>query len=325
MTHASGVPGHGERPIDVVVIGSFMKDFITLAPRRPREGETIRGTGFVEALGGKGLNQAVAAARAGARVAMVGRVGADRHGREFLALLRAEDIDAAQVSIDQRLGTGVGLPIVQPDGANSIIIVPRANDGVDIGHVRRAADLLESSRVLLVQLELPVAATIEALAIASSRGTQTVLNPAPSIASVESLVGLADIVVPNEIEAEQLTGIDCAGDGAFAAARQLARTVARRAGIITLGERGAVVGERTGPHEVDVTLVPGHHVPVVDTIGAGDAFCGALGSRLAAGDDLLSAVTFANAAGALATLATGAVPALPSAESVERFLDQVRA
>lgn len=137
----------GERRYDVCVLGSFMKDLVTRAPRRPERGETLHGTDFDEYLGGKGVNQSVAASRAGARTAMVGRLGKDQYGEEFLALLDTEGIDATGVRRDPHLGTGVGLPVVEPDGANSIIIVPRANDAVGPEDVRQAAATIGAARV----------------------------------------------------------------------------------------------------------------------------------------------------------------------------------
>jgi ribokinase len=318
------MPGaHAVNPdrVDVTVIGSFMKDLVVQAPRRPDPGETVRGTGFAEFLGGKGVNQAVAAARMGASVAMVGRVGQDRYGREFLDLLRAEGIDAAYVRVDPVRGTGIGLPVVQPDGANSIIIVPLANDAVSAADVGFAADRIRRSRVLALQLELPLATAVAALEVASAAGVTTVLNPAPYSVPPDTLAGLADIVVPNEIEAQQLTGRSCDGDGAIAVARQLTRDVARRAGVVTLGERGAVVGTRTATGSIEVTWIEPHPIVPIDTVGAGDAFCGALSAELATGRDLIDAVRTANAAGALATTAPGAVAAIPTALRVRRMLD----
>ena len=301
--------------MDVTVLGSFMKDLVAQAPRRPVPGETLRGTGFAEFLGGKGVNQAVAAARMGARVAMIGRVGADRYGQEFLDLLAAEGIDATHVHRDETRGTGVGLPVVQADGTNSIIIVPRANDAVGVADVTAAVQRIARSRVIALQLELPVETAVAALRAAAEERVTTVLNPAPCAVTPDLLAGLVDILVPNEIEAQQLTGLSCEGDGALAVARHLAVDIARRASVVTLGDRGAVVCARTGTG-VESVWVPPHRVPVVDTVGAGDAFCGALSAGLAAGHDIVAAVHTANAAGALAVTTRGAVAAIPTARQV---------
>jgi ribokinase len=164
---------------------------------------------------------------------------------------------------------------------------------------------------------------VAALEIASAAGVTTLLNPAPSTATPDALAGLADIVVPNEVEAQQLTGHSCDGDGAIAVARQLARDVARRASVVTLGERGAVVAARTATGSIEVTWIEPHPIVAVDTVGAGDAFCGALSAELATGRDLVDAVRTANAAGALAATAPGAVAAIPTALRVRRMLDAV--
>ena len=294
------------RSFDVAVIGSFMKDLVVRAPRRPARGETLHGTAFDEFLGGKGVNQAVAAARAGARTTMIGRVGKDAYGDEFLEALAAEGIDASQVRRDPQLGTGVGLPVVEPDGANSIIIVPRANQAVGPDDVAQAAETIAAASVLSVQLELSLESAYAAGKLARERGVCAILNPAPCDRAPHQLRGLFDIVVPNEVEAEQLTGMSCQGPAATEVARRIATEWARRGAVLTLGDRGAVVVE--GSH---VEWIAPHQVDVVDTVGAGDAFCGALAARIAAGDPLPVAARYANAAGALATTVAGAVPAMP--------------
>lgn len=319
---------------DVCVLGSFMKDLVAQAPRRPRTGETIRGGAFDEYLGGKGFNQAVAAARAGARTAMIGRVGDDRHGAEFLAMLAEEGVDAAFVQRDAGRGTGVGLPVVEPDGSNSIIIVPRANDAVTADDVLAAAEAIQRSRVLLVQLEVPLPAVLAALHLARSAGVVTVLNPAPSAPLPDDIGLLVDVVVPNEVEAESLTGLPCHGDAVLGTAPKLRRQLARRGAVITLGGRGVVVVDRGDPDRgvpaeaVDeftgwrTSVLNPLAVDTVDTVGAGDAFCGALAARLAAGDELLAAAEYANAAGALATTRRGTAPAMPHRSEIDALLDR---
>ncbi|NUT33889.1 MAG: ribokinase [Hamadaea sp.] len=311
-----------------------MKDLVAQAPRRPRTGETIRGGAFDEYLGGKGFNQAVAAARAGARTAMIGRVGDDRHGAEFLGMLADEGVDAAFVQRDTVSGTGVGLPVVEPDGSNSIIIVPRANDAVTDDDVLAAAMTIQRSRVLLVQLEVPQPAVLAALHLARSAGVLTILNPAPSAPLPEDIGLLVDVVVPNEVEAESLTGLPCHGDAVLGTAPKLRRRLARRGAVITLGGRGVVVVDRGDADRgvpadaVDefsgwrTNVLNPLAVDTVDTVGAGDAFCGALAARLAAGDDLLRAAEYANAAGALATTRRGTAPAMPHRAEIEALLNR---
>ncbi|WP_020523790.1 ribokinase [Catelliglobosispora koreensis] len=298
---------------DVCVLGSFMKDLVAQAPRRPQPGETLRGSGFREFLGGKGVNQAVAAARAGARTAMIGRLGTDRHGDEFAEMLAAEKIDTSQVQRDPTAGTGVGLPVVEPGGGNSIIIVPRANDAVSPADIDAAATLISSSKVLLVQLELPFETVLAALHTARSHGVTTILNPAPYLPLPADIAEFVDVIIPNEVEAEQLTGLRCDDDKAEQIARLLADSLARQAAVVTLGSRGAVLASGGA-----TSFIAPYAVEAVDSTGAGDAFCGALAARLAAGDSLWQAATFASAAGALATTKHGAVPAMPYAHEIRR-------
>jgi ribokinase len=299
------------KPFDVCVVGSFMKDLVARAPRRPRTGETLRGDGFEEFLGGKGLNQAVAAARSGARTAMVGRLGADRYGDEFAELLAAEGIDARCVLRHSVIGTGVGLPVVEPDGSNSIIIVPRANDTLTVDDIE-AAEVIRQCRVLVVQLELPVQTAAAAMRIAREAGAITMLNPAPSMLLPSSFQGAVDVLVANEVEAEQLTGLTVGDDSRLGVARKLYEDYSSTGAVLTLGAQGAVVATAGG-----VQWLAPHRVQVVDTVGAGDAFCGALAAKLARGSSLAEAVGFANAAGALATTTPGAAPAMPRLDQIE--------
>jgi ribokinase len=299
-------------PADVVVVGSFMMDLVVSAPRRPAPGETVVGTGFERFLGGKGCNQAVAAARAGASVAMVGRVGDDDYGREFCELLLAEGVDTTHVVVDVENGTGVATPLVEPSGENSIVIVPRANAGVGRADIDAARSALGWAKVVLLQLELPLASAVAAAGWAKEQGALVVLNPAPAVGDLSDLAGLVDVLVPNEGEAAALTGIE---DDPLAAAKVL-REQLGGAVVVTLGEQGSLVLPADGAHE----LVPSYPVEAVDTVGAGDAYCGALGARLAAGDDLLTAARWASAAGALAVTEPGAEPSLPTAADVEALL-----
>ena len=192
----------------VCVLGSFMMDLALRAPRRPVAGETVVGTGFAMFLGGKGFNQAVAASRAGARTAMIGRLGVDEFGCRFRERLRAESIDCTHVVVDDETGTGIGVPLVEESGENSIVIVPRANERMTPSDVERSARLITAAGVLLLQLELPVDTAIAAARIAKRSGALVVLNPAPAprIGVIDEFRGLVDVLVPNEVEARMLCG-----------------------------------------------------------------------------------------------------------------------
>ncbi|TDO44954.1 ribokinase [Kribbella sp. VKM Ac-2527] len=303
---------------DVCVLGSFMKDLVASAERRPLPGETLHGTGFAEFLGGKGVNQAIAAARMGARTAIVGTIGDDRYGEEFLELLKTDGVDTGWVVRHPELGTGVGLPLVLPDGSNSIIIVSRANAAITPDDIEAAGEVLTGSRVLSVQLELPVEASRAALRLASTAGVTTVLTPAPVGPVDPSLAEFVDILVPNEVEAAALTGLDCDDSQVAVIARKLADEWDLRGCVVTLGSRGAFVLDRSAELEV---RVPAYKVATVDTVGAGDAFCGSLAASLAEGAGLADAVRLANAAGALSTTVDGAAASAPDRAAALALLD----
>jgi ribokinase len=299
---------------DLVVVGSFMMDLVIRAPRRPAAGETLVGHGLDQFFGGKGCNQAVAAARTGASVAMVGRLGADDYGRQFCGLLEREGIDAAHVGMDPDEGTGIGAPLVEDSGDNSIVIIPRANHRVSVADIEAAAATLAAAQVVLLQLELPIEVAAAAARCAHAGGATVVLNPAPAV-TLDQLVpfeGQVDLLVPNEGEAALLTGID--GDP-LAAAQALQSRFGTPV-IVTLGERGSLVLLADGTHEE----LAAHPVDAIDTVGAGDAYCGTLGARLAAGDDLAAAARYAGAAGSISVTRPGAEPSLPTAAEVEALL-----
>ena len=294
---------------DVCVVGSFMMDLVAYAPRRPEPGETLIGTGFSSAPGGKGFNQAVAAARAGARTAMVGCVGDDEMGAQFRTMLGAEGIDATAVTVRPDAGTGVGLPLVEPSGQNSIVVVPRANHVVDTAQIVDAAPVITGAKVLVMQLEAAVAAA----RIAHERGVTVILNPAPVCPLPAELLEHVDVLVPNEGELAALSGEPGADPVTSAAALR------DRWGldvVVTLGERGALVLTRDGV----ARRVPARAVTAVDTVGAGDVFCGYLAAGLAQGLDLATAADAANAAAAISVTRTGSAASAPTADEVRALV-----
>lgn len=293
----------------VAVLGSFMADLVVRAPRRPEPGETLVGHSLDTYLGGKGFNQAVAAARAGASTSMLGRLGDDEHGAAFLATLGRDGIDATHVVVDPAVGTGIGLPLVEDSGENSIVIIPRANLRVTPTDVAAAAGAIAAADVLLLQLELPVDASLAAARIAREAGATVVLNPAPATTTIAAFAGLVDVLVPNRVEAAGLTGAT-GTDAAEALRRELGCEV-----VLTMGADGVVVLAGGGTEHLAA-----HRVDAVDTVGAGDAFCGVLGARLAAGDDLATAAVRANAAAALSVTRAGAEPSIPTAAAVDELL-----
>lgn len=301
---------------DVCVVGSFMMDLVVRAPRRPTSGETLFGHSFEQFRGGKGFNQAVAAARAGARTAMVGRLGDDAWGGDFRAALGREGIDATNVGTDAHVGTGVATPLVEDDGSNSIVVVPRANLEITPQHLA-SVDLLATSSVVLMQLELPVTTVVAAARAAHAAGATVILNPAPAVCDLSAFRGLVDILVPNQAEATLLTGIDCESDiSRVGEAADALRTMTGAAAVvITLGAAGVLVVDDAGHQHL-----PSHVVSCIDTVGAGDAFCGAMAAALAARAPLIDAVRRGVAAGALAVTRAGAEPSMPTSAEVDALL-----
>ena len=286
---------------DVVVVGSLNLDLVARTPRIPNPGETVQGTDYAELPGGKGLNQAVAAARAGARVAMVGAVGDDAAGATLRHVARRDHVDDRWITTVPGVPTGRALIAVDDAAENSIVVVPGAN-----GHVELTE--LPTARVVLAQLEIDPKVVVAAFGVAREHGATTVLNPAPAERVPAELLALADVVIPNQHELDVL-----GGRAALAAAG--VRTL-----VVTLGANGADLLDGADPaaepHHVDPFPV----VPV-DTTGAGDAFGGGLAARLAAGDTLTDALVFAAANGALATTRAGAVPSLPLASETRALID----
>ena len=279
---------------DVVVIGSLNLDLVGRVGRLPAPGETVLGRDYQEFPGGKGLNQAVAAARAGASVAMVGCVGDDDAGRALRRVLDEERIDHSSVTT-MPVATGRALILVDDRGENSIAVVPGANRGVS------PPTSIPAARVALAQLEVPIDVVTRSFELAHDRGATTILNPAPADALPGSLLAHVDVVTPNEHEHRVL-----------GAATESVDTV-----VVTRGPDGLEVW-RGGVAEAH----PAFPVEPIDTTGAGDAFNGALAARLAAGDHVDAALRFAAAAGALTVTRPGAVPSIPSGAEVERLLAQ---
>ncbi|AFV90783.1 Ribokinase [Acidipropionibacterium acidipropionici ATCC 4875] len=297
------------------VVGSFMMDLIAYAERQPRPGETLIGYDFVQAPGGKGFNQALAAARAGAPTSMLGRLGTDSFGDEFLAALGAEGIDCSGVIRDEKTGTGVGHPTVARDGQNAIVVVPRSNSSLTPDDIREHRCAITSAGVMLLQLELPMPAVLEAARIAHEAGTLVILNPAPFSPLPDELLDLCDVIVPNEVELAQWAGRRPADDGQVA---ELAQNLADDHGltvIVTIGDRGSLICAPMSP----ITRVGAHHVTAVDTVGAGDTFCGHLAALLSMGSALPRAIGRASAAAAITVTRRGG-NASPTTAETDDFL-----
>ncbi len=298
---------------EVVCIASWNVDLVAQVSGPLARGQTLLASHFERLPGGKGSNAAIAAARLGARVGLVARVGGDDFGQMGLDLWAREGMDVRYVQRAQGQANGTALILVYPDGDNSIAIYPGAGSGLDVQQVEQARDMIGGARLVMASCEVPLSATLAAFTWARAQGVITLLNPAPAMALPEALWPLIDVLTPNEGELHQLAGLP----GMDQAAQSL---LARGVGavVLTLGARGCRL-YRTGHEPV---AVAGHAVEVVDTIGAGDTFTGALAAGLARRSGWPQALASANAAAALSTQGRGAVAAMPSLAQVQRWLDQ---
>jgi ribokinase len=301
----------------IVVVGSSNTDMIIRVPRIPKPGETLLGGEFLTAAGGKGANQAVAAARAGGRVAFVARVGRDSLGDQALDGYRHAAIDVRHVYRDGAAPSGVALIFVAHTGENSIAVAGGANSKLSAADVGKAAGVIGSAAILVMQLETPLAAVRRAAAIASRAKVPVILNPAPACELPDALLKLISIMTPNETEAETLTGIRVDSDAAAAEACAALRARGVGAVVLTLGARGAFVDDGRTQR-----IVRGMRVKAVDSTAAGDVFNGALAVALGEGRTLLDAVQFANAAAALSVTKLGAQPSAPTRAAITAFLSK---
>jgi ribokinase len=307
---------------DVVVVGSFMTDLVARVPHWPRPGESVFATEFGIFRGGKGCNQAIAAARCGARVAMLGRLGADAYGDDFLTALAEEGIADAGIVRDAEEGTGLALPILDPSGENMIVVAPRANMRLRSEDVAATAGTLHGARVLLLQMEVPAEASLAAARIVRAGGGTVIWNVAPAVPPPAEAFALSDAIVVNEAEAAALCDIETHDLAGCAAAASAITARGCRTAIVTLGAAGVLYTSVLSASNGSVRYLPGHPVPVVDTTGAGDAFCGALAAALARDQPLEVAIATGNAAGALAVGRIGAAPSLPRAAAIAALLRQ---
>ena len=308
----------------VAVVGSYNVGLTMQVPAFPTPGETVVGREFAEGPGGKGSNQAIAAARLGAKSRFVGRVGADRYGDDAVALWADEGVDADAVSRDDSAHTGVGFVIVDEDGENEITVAPGANDRLSATDVREAADAIETADCLLVQLEIGEAPVRAAVETAAEAGTTVVCNPAPARELPPDVLARVDYLTPNEHEARTLAGVDDGGDRTDGATTSSDEAVARElldlgvdAVVLTRGGAGALLVSETGVERVGTPSVD-----AVDTTGAGDAFNGALAVGLAEGLDDPAAVRFGCAGGALAVTAAEVIPGLPERDAVDDLVTE---
>jgi ribokinase len=300
------------RPI--VVVGSLNMDLVVRAERHPQPGETLLGSNFGTFPGGKGANQAVAAARLGGTVRLVGRVGTDSFGDSLLANLARDDVDTSYVRRTEHCASGVALITLDAAGQNTIVVAPGANALLSPQDIIEATPAFQGAAAVLVQLEIPLATVATAVDLANRCGVPVILNPAPAQTISREVLMKVDYLIPNQSELALLTGInnvDLAADAVVGLVHQ--------AVIVTLGGDGVLVAHKGERAE----RLPAHPVTVVDTVAAGDAFVGAFAVALAEGKDTRLATIFGNAAGALAVTRSGAQPSLPTRQEVDQFLGYI--
>jgi ribokinase len=294
----------------ILVVGSINMDLVVRVPHSPKPGETVLGGDFETFPGGKGANQAVAAARMGGEVTMVGRVGNDDFGNTLIQGLVEDKIKTTHVIKDSKARTGVAMISVAADGENMIVVASGANANVSVEDVGNTRSLMRETDLLLVQLECPLETVTAAIELAKAYGVPVVLNPAPAQTLPKSLLKNVDYLTPNQNELLILTGEANLKDGIEKIQKWGLKNL-----IITLGANGArVISEGIDQH------IPAHEITAVDTTAAGDAFNGALAVAIAEGKPLLDAVSYGMAAGALASTKRGAQPSLPTRDAVENLL-----
>ena len=291
----------------VIVVGSANVDDTLRVERLPSRGETVLGHDLIRSCGGKGANQAAAARLAGADVRLVAKVGQDENGRLIEQRLVSLGVPTDHLLRDSTAASGMAMILVDQEGGNQIAVAPGSNAALSREDVRRMLSGLRAGDMMLTQLEIPIAAVEEALALAKSRGAMTILNPAPARQLSDQLLSQVDLLIPNETEAAALTGLADPEQAARALVNRGIATI-----IVTLGAKGAVLCRKGLTRHF-----PALPVPTVDTTAAGDAFVGVLAAMLAEGKTIYEAIHLANAAGALATSKRGAQESLPTRKEIE--------
>jgi ribokinase len=307
--------GNMAKPARICVVGSANVDLTFRMPRLPKAGETLAGRSLHTGMGGKGANQAVAAARLGAQVTFVARVGNDPFGAEAVRCYGVEGIDTSFIQHDVDCATGTAAIVVDDQAENCILYVPGANDNVVPEDVRKASSAIQNADIVLCQLETPVASALEAFRLARAAGVTTVLTPAPVMDVPEQLLQLCDLCVPNKTEIEHLTKCPVDTPDGVRVAADLLRSRGVKSVAMTLGSSGALLLDDAG-----ALRVPAIHVEAVDPTGAGDAFTAALAVSLAEGVGLKESAHWATLVAALSVTRLGAQAAFPSLSEVNEFM-----
>ena len=304
-----------QRP-KITVVGSSNTDLVAKVPKLPAPGETVMGSEFIIAPGGKGANQAVAIARIGGDVTFVAKLGMDDYGEQTLKNFKKDGINTNFVFREPDVSSGVALIFVDRAGENMLVPVPGANGRLLPDDIDKARSAIENADILVVQLEVPLEAVERAVAIAHKSGVPVVLNPAPGRKLDTSLIEKVSYLTPNETEAEILTDIKVTDDTTAQEAGKKLLDIGSKTVIITMGKRGAMLITQDGSE-----LVPAFVVESVDATAAGDAFNGGLAYAIASGKDIREAIKFGNAVGALTVTKMGAQPSMPTRDELNKFLN----
>lgn len=298
----------------ITVIGSSNTDFSVRVEFLPRKGQTVLGSDFIIAAGGKGANQAVQIARLGAKVVFVARIGRDYFGDRSVSDFRKTDINIGYIVRDKEHPSGAAVILVDKKGNNQIVVAPSSNRFLSVADINKAKNIIRRSKVLLAQLEVPLASVKRAIDIAKSAGVTTVLNPAPFKKLDNALLKKIDILTPNETEAEGLTAVEVKDVNSAVRAGRILLKRGIKSVIITLGSLGSVIVDSQG-----ATHLPVPKVKAIDTTAAGDSFCGALAVSIAEGKGLVEAADFANRCAAISVTRLGAQPSLPTRREVNKY------
>ncbi|TLU74985.1 ribokinase [Mannheimia varigena] len=301
----------------LTVLGSINADHVISVPYFAKPGETLTGHSYHIAYGGKGANQAVAAARLGAKVSFIGCIGNDDIGRAMKTTFAQDGIDVEAIKTIDNQMTGIAMIQVAESGENSIVISAGANGHLDESVVAETQSAISEADCLLMQLETPLPAIIQAAQIAKQHGTKVVLNPAPARALPDELLGLLDMITPNETEAEILTGVKVVDEATASQAAEVFHQKGIETVLITLGSKGVFVSENGSGN-----IVAGFRVQAVDTTAAGDTFNGALVTAMLEDKPFGEAIRFAHAAAAISVTRKGAQPSIPSRQETLDFLSK---
>ena len=299
----------------ITVVGSFVMDLIGLVDTFPKEGETVIGKTMKTLHGGKGANQAVSAARLGGDVQMIGKLGKDGYGQSFRDLFADENIDISGVLSSDTEPTALGLIQIDKNGENKIVVIPGANFDFKLEELEKNRDVLKASSLVVTQLELKHEVTFRLIDICYDLNVPLILNPAPGVEIPKKYLEKITYLTPNETELEILSGIKVIDIESAKGAINKLLDIGVENVIATLGSKGALIGNKEG-----FKHIKGYSVQVVDTIGAGDSFNGALAYCIVNGTSLEEAVKYANAVGALTVTGNGAIPSLPRKEVVDKFI-----